>query len=215
MVNATRSKHSGKFIVVEGGEGAGKTTNIEFIKQLLDAQGIAFIHTREPGGTPLAEQLRELLLAKRDECVSPDAELLMIFAARAQHLQECILPALARGVWVLCDRFTDATYAYQGGGRGTDDASIAMLADFVQRGLWPELTLLLDVPVAVGRARAEARGELDRFESEQEAFYTAVRNKYLERAAAEPQRFAVIDASRSLDAVQADIRRAIESVVSK
>lgn len=208
------SDYPGKFIVVEGGEGSGKTTNVAFIKQLLNDKGIDFIHTREPGGTPLAEQLRELLLAKREEKVSADAELLMIFAARAQHLQECILPALKRGTWVLCDRFTDATFAYQGGGRGMEDKIINMLADFVQKGLWPDLTLLLDVPVEVGRARAEARGELDRFESEQLVFYTAVRNKYFERANAEPSRFAVIDAARSLDLVQADIAQALAAMLA-
>ncbi|CAH0990128.1 Thymidylate kinase [Sinobacterium norvegicum] len=193
------------FITIEGGEGVGKTTNVEYIKQLLNASGTEFIHTREPGGTPLAEELRELLLSKRGEQVDEMAELLLVFAARSQHLNTKILPALSRGEWVLCDRFTDATYAYQGCGRNMSTALIEQLEQTVQQGVQPDLTLLLDVPVEIGMERARQRGELDRFESEQLAFFHRVREGYLRRAADNPQRFAVIDASQPLADVQAQI----------
>ncbi|RDE24716.1 dTMP kinase [Motiliproteus coralliicola] len=195
----------GKFITLEGGEGVGKSTNLEHLRNLLEQQGIDYIETREPGGTPLAEELRALLLAEREEPVSSDCELLLMFAARAQHLSQTILPALARGQWVLCDRFTDATFAYQGGGRGLDWQRIETLEQLVQGELRPDLTLLLDVPVEVGMARARGRGELDRFEQEQQSFFEKVRAAYLRRAEAEPGRFRVIDAGLSLDQVQQQI----------
>lgn len=204
-----------RFITLEGGEGAGKSTSLAFIRDYFAARGLPLQVTREPGGTPLAEQVRELLLQKRRETVAPDTELLLVFAARAQHLAEVIRPALARGEWVLCDRFTDATFAYQGGGRGLSTARIAELESLVQGDLRPGLTLLLDLPVAEGLARAAARAEKDRFESEQEAFFERVRAVYCARAQAEPGRFRVIDAGQPLPAVQAAIRAALNAWVAE
>lgn len=201
---------SGRFITVEGGEGVGKTTNLDFIESLLRSDGHDVVRTREPGGTPLAESVRELLLAPRDEPVSELAELLLVFAARAQHIEQVIKPALARGQWVLCDRFTDATYAYQGAGRGMDVTAIAKLEQLVQQNLRPDLTLLLDVPVEIGMSRASARSTPDRFESEQLQFFELVRAEYLQRASDEPERFVIIDASPELAEVQQQIRRALE-----
>ncbi|WP_417532601.1 dTMP kinase [Marinobacterium stanieri] len=201
---------SGRFITVEGGEGVGKTTNLDFIEASLRAQGRDVVRTREPGGTPLAESVRELLLAPRDEQVSDLTELLLVFAARAQHLEQVIKPALAAGKWVLCDRFTDATYAYQGAGRGMDMTAITTLEQLVQQTLRPDLTLLLDVPVEIGMARASARSAPDRFESEQLQFFEAVRKLYLQRAEAEPDRFAVIDASPELPVVQQQIQDVLQ-----
>lgn len=200
---------TGRFITVEGIEGVGKTTNLEFIHQQLLSRGLEVVRTREPGGTPLAESIRELLLAPRDEPVAEMAELLLMFAARAQHIDQCIRPALERGAWVLCDRFTDATYAYQGGGRGLDQLRIAQLETLVQGGLKPDLTILLDLPACVGMARARARSAPDRFEAEAEAFFERVRECYLQRAVAEPQRFAVIDAAPPLEQVQQAIVQAL------
>ncbi len=202
---------NGRFITVEGGEGVGKTTNLDFIESLLRESGHDVIRTREPGGTPLAESVRELLLAPREESVAELTELLLVFAARAQHIEQVIKPALARGQWVLCDRFTDATYAYQGAGRGMDTDAIATLEQLVQQDLRPDLTLLLDVPVEIGMARASARSAPDRFESEQLNFFELVRAEYLRRAAAEPERFTVIDASPSLADVQMQITHAIKT----
>ena len=199
-----------RFITLEGGEGAGKSTCLTFIREFLAQRGLPLVVTREPGGTPLAEEIRSLLLAPRAEPVAPMAELLLMFAARAQHVQQVILPALARGDWVLCDRFTDATYAYQGHGRHHSVQTIGELECLVQGGLRPALTLLLDLPVRDGLARAAARAEKDRFESEQEAFFERVRVGYRERAAAEPERFRVIDASRPLVEVQAQIADVLE-----
>ncbi len=200
----------GLFITLEGGEGAGKSTQLAYIRQRIEAAGIPLHVTREPGGTPLAEQIRTLLLDHRDEEMAPDTELLLMFAARAQHLARLVRPALARGEWVLCDRFTDATYAYQGGGRGIGFARIAVLEDWVQGELRPDLTLLLDLPVAVGMARAGRRGELDRFEREQRDFFERVRAAYLTRAEQAPQRFRVIDAAQDIAGVQ----RQIDAVLS-
>jgi dTMP kinase len=200
-----------RFITLEGGEGAGKSTSLAFIRDYFAARGLPLVVTREPGGTPLAEQVRELLLQKRDEAVAPDAELLLMFAARAQHIAGLIRPALARGAYVLCDRFTDATYAYQGGGRGLSVARIAELEALVQGDLRPGLTLLLDLPVEQGLARAGERSEKDRFESEQEAFFERVRACYRARAAAEPGRFRVIDASRPIPEVQAALTAALDA----
>lgn len=195
----------GLFITLEGGEGAGKSTQLAYVRQRIEAAGIPLHVTREPGGTPLAEQIRDLLLDHREEQMPPDTELLLMFAARAQHLARLIRPALARGDWVLCDRFTDATYAYQGGGRGIDFARIKTLEDWVQGELRPDLTLLLDLPVEVGMARAGQRGELDRFEREQRDFFERVRAAYLARAGQAPQRFRIIDAAQDIAGVQRQI----------
>jgi len=193
---------SGLFITLEGPEGAGKSTNRDYLATRLREQGIDVLLTREPGGTPLAERVRELLLAPSEEPMAADTELLLVFAARAQHLAQVIRPALARGAVVLCDRFTDATYAYQGGGRGLSEARIEVLENFVQDTLRPDLTLVFDLPVEVGLARAAARGRLDRFEQEGQSFFEAVRQTYLRRAALQPQRYYILDAAQSLAGVQ-------------
>lgn len=200
---------SGLFITLEGPEGAGKSTNREYLAERLRERGIEVVLSREPGGTPLAERIRELLLAPSEEPMDSDTELLLVFAARAQHLAQVIRPVLARGAVVLCDRFTDATYAYQGGGRGLGEARIAELERFVQGELRPDLTLVFDLPVEVGLSRAAARGRLDRFEQEERGFFEAVRRTYLQRAAAAPTRYRVLDAAQSLDAVQ----RAIDGLL--
>lgn len=196
---------SGLFITLEGPEGAGKSTNRDYLASCLRAQGVEVLLTREPGGTPLAERIRGLLLEPSDEPMAADTELLLVFAARAQHLAQVIRPALERGAVVLCDRFTDATYAYQGGGRGLDVARIATLEQFVQGDLRPDLTLIFDLPVEIGLARAAARGRLDRFEQEGRAFFQAVRQAYLQRAAAAPARYRLLDAAQPLAGVQADL----------
>lgn len=205
------AQQRGLFLTVEGIEGVGKSTNLDFIAEQLCARGIAFVRTREPGGTPLAEDIRELLLAPREELVAPSTELLLIFAARAQHLAQVIEPALAAGQWVLCDRFTDATYAYQGGGRGLDQGAIAMLEQLVQGQRRPDHTLLFDAPVELGMQRVGARGDADRFESERREFFRAVQQVYRQRAEAEPARFHCIDASRPLAAVQ----QAVDAVLQR
>jgi len=204
---------SGLFITLEGPEGAGKSTNREYLAERLRERGVEVLLTREPGGTPLAERVRELLLTPSDEPMAADTELLLVFAARAQHLAQVIRPALMRGCVVLCDRFTDATYAYQGGGRGVPEARIAVLENFVQGELRPDLTLVFDLPVEVGLARAAARGRLDRFEQEGRGFFEAVRQAYLRRAAAEPQRYRVVDAAQSLDQVQRDLDRLLPQIL--
>jgi dTMP kinase len=187
---------SGRFITLEGGEGAGKSTLARGLETALAARGIDVLCTREPGGTPLAERVRALVLERGEESIDLTAETLLMFAARSIHLANRIGPALAAGRWVLCDRFTDATYAYQGAGRGVPVALIDALAQAVQHGRWPDRTLLLDLPVETGLARARARGtDADRFESERGAFFSRVREEYLRRARAEPQRFRVLDAS--------------------
>lgn len=204
----------GRFITVEGTEGVGKSTNIDFLCRLLKEQGIEIVLTREPGGTPLAEELRELLLTPREERVSQDTELLLMFAARAQHIENVIRPALERGAWVVSDRFTDATFAYQGGGRGVDIQSIKLLETLVQHDLHPDLTLLLDLDVEVGLKRASARSAPDRFEQEKLEFFGKVRSAYLQRAKNEPQRFAVIDAAVPLENVQQQISVALSRYLS-
>lgn len=201
----------GCFITVEGTEGVGKSTNVQFVKNWLEGRGIEVIVTREPGGTPLAEELRNLLLTPRDEKVCQNAELLLMFAARAQHLSTVIKPALSRGAWVLCDRFTDATFAYQGGGRQMDTQPISQLEVLVQQGLSPDLTLLLDLPVEIGMARANARSAPDRFEQEKHAFFERVRQGYLDRAEAEPDRFSIIDAAPELADVQEQIAQVLQA----
>lgn len=197
----------GRFITLEGGEGAGKSTNLAFVASWLRERGVTLVTTREPGGTPLAEQIRSLLLEVREEPVAAVAELLLMFSARAQHLARVIEPALARGDWVLCDRFTDATYAYQGGGRGVDPLLVKRLEDLVQGDLQPDLTLYLDIDPALADERLAGR-ERDRFEREQTAFFARVRAVYLERAAAF-ERFRVIDASAPLGEVQLAIAAAL------
>ncbi len=196
----------GKFITVEGIEGVGKSTNMEFIHRQLQTAGKDVLVTREPGGTPLAEAIRELLLDPAFTGMDALCELQLMFAARAEHLAKVIRPALAAGRWVLCDRFTDATYAYQGGGRGLETAVIARLEDLVQGDFRPDLTLLLDVPVETGLARASLRGTLDRFEQEKIEFFERVRQSYLGMARKHPGRYRIIDASQSLEAVQQLIR---------
>ncbi len=204
---------SGKFLTLEGTEGVGKSTNLAFVRDWLESRNIEVVVTREPGGTPLAEQIRELLLAKRDEAVDQTAELLLVFAARAQHLAQVIKPALARGAWVLSDRFTDATYAYQGGGRGLSKAVICQLETLVQADLRPDLTLILDIDVKLGLSRASQRGELDRFESETLDFFERVRAAYRERASANPARYAIVDAGQSLEKVQQDIDQVLQKLI--
>ncbi len=203
----------GKFITLEGGEGVGKTTNLSFIQQLLEDRGISVVVTREPGGTQLAEQIRHLLLDKHSERITPVAELLMMFAARSQHITHVIEPALQKGQWVLCDRFTDATFAYQGGGRGMDLETIAWLERCVQGDLKPDLTFLLDAPIETGMLRAQHRGDFDRFEQEQLDFFERVRQVYLRRARQHKTRFQVIDAVQELEKVQNDIKQALEPLL--
>jgi dTMP kinase len=205
----------GRFITLEGSEGSGKSTNLNYIHQRLQQAGIDLVLTREPGGTPLGENIRELLLDHRQQAMASDTELLLMFAARAQHLNELIIPSLEAGKWVLCDRFTDATYAYQGAGRGIDNSRIAQLEQWVQGELRPDLTLFLDLPVAQGLARAGARAELDRFEREEIAFFERVRQGYLSQAAAEPQRYRVVDAAPPLPEVQLQLNHIIDDYLAR
>ncbi|MEW6414405.1 MAG: dTMP kinase [Pseudomonadota bacterium] len=199
----------GKFITLEGVDGAGKSTHLAFIADWLRGQGREVVVTREPGGTPLGETLRELLL---HQPMDPDTELLLMFAARQQHLAERILPALARGAWVVSDRFTDASYAYQCGGRGIAVERVAVLEAWVQRGFSPDLTLLFDVPPEVAEARRAAVRAADRFEREADSFFARVRNAYLDRARAEPSRIRVLDARQSIAALQDEIRALLQSL---
>lgn len=204
---------SGKFITVEGIEGVGKTTNMTFVEQTLLAAGCEVIVTREPGGTALGEAIRGLLLDSQYTGMDPVCELQLMFAARAEHLAKVIRPALAREQCVLCDRFTDATYAYQGGGRGIDAGIIARLETLVQGNFRPDLTLLLDVSVEVGLARASDRSAPDRFEQEQVDFFERVRQAYLQIAAAAPDRYRIIDASRPLQTVQQQLMEALAEFI--
>lgn len=203
----------GKFITLEGTEGVGKTTNLELIRDEVARAGHSVVTTREPGGTPLAEEIRQLLLAVREEPVAETTELLLMFAARAQHVATVIRPALEAGQWVVCDRFTDATYAYQGGGRGLDAEVIHTLENIVQCGLQPDLTIFLDVSVEIAARRIAARNH-DRFEREQVAFFERVRTAYLERAANHP-RIRVVDASVELDQVQENLRELLAQFLSE
>ena len=204
----------GAFITLEGGEGVGKSTNLAFVADTLRAGGHDVLTTREPGGTPLGERIRSWILEGDHGRLSAEVEALLMFAARAQHLEHVIRPALSAGRWVVCDRFTDATYAYQGDGRGVRREEIANLERFVQEELRPDLTLLLDAPIEIGRARAAARdaetGASDRFEQERREFFERVRNSYLERARSQPGRFAVIDATADRESVQHAIRAEVE-----
>lgn len=203
----------GKFITVEGIEGVGKSTNIDFLSGLIEKEGIKVVRTREPGGTPMAERIRGLLLEHGEETLPDTAELLLFFAARSLHVANTIRPALEAGKWVVCDRFTDASRAYQGDGRGLDMERINTLAGWVQEGLEPDVTLLLDAPADIGMGRAARRGASDRLESEEISFYERVREGYLALARAEPERFAIIDASQSLADVKADIRAVLRRLL--
>ncbi len=207
----TTGKSGGRFITVEGIEGVGKSTNLSFVANELRRAGHAVVESREPGGTALGERIRELLLSP-DTRAAPLTELLLMFAARAAHIEEVIRPALVSGKWVVCDRFTDASYAYQGGGRGLPAATINTLASLVQGDLRPDLTLLLDAPLKVADERQASRGHRDRFELESLGFFGRVQKAYLELAAREPGRVRLIDAGRPLAAVQEDIRRILAEV---
>ena len=200
----------GKFITVEGIEGVGKSTNIAFLDKLISDSGKQVVLTREPGGTPLGEAIRGLLLDPQYTGMNADCELQLMFAARAEHLAKVVWPAMQAGHWVLCDRFTDATYAYQGGGRGIDLERIARLEQWVQGDFRPDLTLLLDVPVEIGLERAGNRGALDRFEQEEVAFFERVRQAYLEMARTHDGRYRVIDASQPLEVVQRQLAKELQ-----
>lgn len=202
-----------RFITIEGIEGAGKSTCMATVAAAIQAHGIDLVQTREPGGTPLGEDLRALLLGHKHHGMADDTELLLMFAARAEHLHNRIQPALDAGSWVLCDRFTDATYAYQGYGRGLPRERIALLENWVQGTRRPDLTILMDLPVAQGLARAGKRSTPDRFETEQQAFFERVRDGYLTIARAEPERVKLLDASRTLEQVSADINRLVEEFI--
>ncbi len=200
------------FITLEGSEGVGKTSNMEFIKSMLNEQGVAFIETREPGGTPLGEALRGMLLGEDFKGMSDDTELMLMFAARAEHVAKVIKPALESGKWVLCDRFTDATYAYQGGGRQLDIKRIEGLENWVLGDLRPDLTILLDAPIEVGRERAGKRSTPDRFEQERDGFFNRVRETYLARAKADSSRMKIVDAAGDLASVQTQIKTIFENL---
>jgi len=203
---------SAKFITLEGMEGAGKSTNLAYICEYFDQQEIKYRVTREPGGTEVAEKIRDVLLNHYDEPLHPMCELLLIFAARAQHIEQVIKPALANGEWVLSDRFTDATYAYQGEGRQLGGDKVELLERFVQAELKPDLTIILDVPVELSAQRVRQRGELDRFEVEQSAFFQRVRDAYHQRVASDENRYCLIDASQALPNVQADLQVVLDNL---
>ncbi len=201
----------GQFIVLEGGEGAGKSSNLHALQQMLEARGLSVLRTREPGGTPLGEALRFILLDPVYAGMELKAELLMMFAMRAQHVAQVIRPALDAGTWVISDRFTSSSYAYQGGGRGLDKTAISWLENFVQDDLRPDLTLLFDTPVDVGLARMRSRGEPeDRIEHESRPFFERVRADFLAQAAAAPERFIVLDAAQTLESVQSSMLTEVE-----
>lgn len=207
----------GYFITLEGIEGAGKSTMLQCVQETLTAASIPYIQTREPGGTLLAERIRNVLLDVTQEPISADAELLLMFASRAQHIQQVILPTLCEEKWLISDRFTDATYAYQGGGRGIPELRISQIEDWVQGGLQPDCTILLDLPVEVGRARMKKRnaGSQDRIEQEQQEFFERVRAAYLERARQNPTRYEVIDANQPMAVVEQAVRAIIERLIEK
>jgi dTMP kinase len=205
---------TGIFVTIEGGEGAGKSTSLAYLESALTHAGCALVLTREPGGTAMGERVRDILLHSKDLHIEAETELLLMFAARMQHINEIIRPALANGKVVICDRFTDASYAYQGGGRGLDASRIAELEQWVQADLRPNLTLLFDIPVEQGLARAGARSEPDRFEREHNEFFDRVRAAYLKRAQAEPDRIAVIDASLDIEDVQQQLDPVIDRIIT-
>ena len=204
----------GQFITFEVTEGVGKSTQLANAASTLENLGVDVLVTREPGGTPMAEHIRELLLATRDEVVHETTELLLMFAARAQHLHTRILPALDAGQWVLCDRFTDATFAYQGGGRGVSQERIALLENLVQGNVRPDHVILFDAPVETGMARARRRGELDRFEQEDLEFFQRIRNTYLDRANEAPDRYHIINAARPLNQVSEEVVQLLTGLLS-
>ncbi len=210
-----KSDKKGLFIVLDGGEGVGKTTNSAFIKTYLENKGIPFTRTREPGGTPFAEKIRQMVLTETDEKIESVTELLLIFAARCQHLSQRILPAIDLGEWVLCDRFTDATYAYQGGGRGLPKKTIGLLETLIQGELRPDCVIILDAPLNVGYQRIQSRNHLDRMESEPAQFHERVLSTYRERAAQNPEGYRLIDARRPLKNVQTDIARVLDQLVEQ
>lgn len=203
-----------RFITLEGGEGAGKSSSLALIEEFLQARGIAHRVTREPGGTALGERIRSLLLDETEDHVDSLAELLLVFAARAQHLAQVIRPALAAGIWVVCDRFTDASYAYQGGGRELGEAPVAALEQLVQGGLRPDLTLVLDLDPRLGLERIGGRGPRDRFEREQLAFFERIRAVYQRRAAADPERCRLVDAGQEPERVGAAILTHLQTLVT-
>ena len=205
----------GKFITIEGIEGVGKSTNIDFISSYLKSRNINLIVTREPGGTELAEKIRKILLDPQKEEVPEVGELLLFFAARSFHVNNVIQPALAEGKYVVCDRFTDATIAYQGSGRGFNVDRINLIANWVHKNIEPDMTILLDAPAEIGMERAKKRGSKDRMESEQMSFYRRVRKGYLNLAKNEPKRFAIIDATKTLIEVQKDITKNLENLVNE
>jgi len=204
---------TGKFITVEGIEGVGKSTNVAFLREAIEKRGYEVLTTREPGGTPMAERIREMLIEHGDEPVPDITELLLMFASRSLHVNNVIQPALAAGTWVICDRFTDASRAYQGGGRGFPQEDINRLAEWVHGDLRPNLTILLDAPVETGMSRAGRRGSPDRIEIERVEFFEKVRECYLSLAEGDPERFAVIDASRDIDAVRVSIESVIDGII--
>ncbi len=208
--------NSGVFITIEGIEGVGKSTAVTYIQQRLNTSNIPLILTREPGGTPIAEAVRKVVLQMpHTELMCPETELLLIFAGRAQHIKQVIEPALDRGDWVICDRFTDASYAYQGGGRGLDFARIAVIEEWVQQGLQPNVTLLLDAPADISMQRIKARGELDRIEAEKIEFFNRARAAYLQRAQQFPERYKVIDTNCSLEEVQVRLDEVITDLLKR
>jgi dTMP kinase len=208
----SKHKRGGKFISFEGIDGAGKSTHIAWVAELIRARGIELVSSREPGGTPLGEKLRELVLHEK---MHLETEALLMFASRREHIAQVIAPALARGDWVISDRFTDASFAYQGGGRGLDLAKLEALEQWVHPLLQPDLTLLFDVPLAVARARLDATRSLDKFEQEQADFFASTRNEYLRRAAQFPGRFRMIDSTRSIEAIRAELAGILEPVLAQ
>jgi len=209
------SKIKGRFITIEGVEGAGKSSVTCYIQHLLENAEIPCVITREPGGTPIAEAVRKILLTQHDEMMSPDTELLLMFAGRAQHISQVILPALQRGQWVVCDRFTDASFAYQGGGRGIPLSHIRELASWVQGDLEPDMTLLMDLPVEVGFSRLTRRGTKDRIESEGKDFFERVRERYLIRAKKFPDRFHIINAEQDFEFVKEEVVKILKPLMSE
>ncbi len=203
-----RRKFKGKFITLEGIDGAGKSTHLSWIAEQLRVHHLEVVMTREPGGTPLGEKLRDVLLK---QAMHPETESLLMFAARREHLDKVILPALMRGAWVVSDRFSDASFAYQGGGRGVSSDKLEILEQWVQQGLQPDLTLLFDVPVAICKQRLSGNARFDRFEREREIFFENVRSAYLKRAARYPKRFRVIDATQSIERVNKQLKDIIAS----
>lgn len=203
----------GKFISVEGIEGVGKSTNIDVVVRRIEAAGHKVLTTREPGGTPFAEEIREILMNRNDEPIPEIAEVLLMFAARSFNVNNVIVPALEAGTWVVCDRFTDSSRAYQSGGRGIPMETIDRVADWVHGDTWPDVTILLDAPVEVGMERAGRRSAPDRFEQERHDFFQRVRECYLQIAAREPDRFVIIDTTRAVDEVSSDVANLIDEIL--